>query len=189
MKAAANWAAFLLMSRLCGRHNFLCSKAKNTGAGSGSRGKEFRDPTFASGGRRSLVVQKNFPVMVEKSLEVHVYAGRNASFTVITAKGALVLDNLASFQQAWKGATNGSVIFDLSQVAYIDSSAIGSLVNAKNILAREQRRVAIAGAAGRVLRLFAMTHVETLFAMYPDVNAAEDALSRDSASSSGVGSV
>jgi len=124
--------------------------------------------------------------MVEKSLEVRVQPGRSSSSTIISAAGALVVENLARFQDAWKGDTKGSVIFDLSGVVYIDSSAIGSIVNAQNFYAREQRRVVLAGASGRVLRLFKMTHVETLFAMYPDVNAAEEALGRDSAISSGA---
>jgi anti-anti-sigma factor len=114
--------------------------------------------------------------MVDKTLEVRVSAGSRDALTVIAPIGALVLENLTRFQDAWKGVTAGSVIFDLSGVLYIDSSAIGSLVNAKDLYAREQRRVALAGASGRVLRLFKMTHVETLFAMYPDVPTAEQAL-------------
>ena len=118
--------------------------------------------------------------MVEKSLEVRVSAGSRPALTVIAPTGALVVENLNRFQDAWKSVTNSSVIFDLSGVLYIDSSAIGSIVNAQNFYAREQHRVALVGVAGRVLRLFQMTHVGTLFAMYPDVKAAEDALVQDS---------
>ncbi len=114
--------------------------------------------------------------MAEKSFTLRVTQGDKQSSTVITAAGALVLEHVMNFQDAWKGVSAGSIIFDLSEVLYMDSSALGSLVNANVWLSQQQRRIALAGVSGRILQLLRMTRVETLFAVFPDVKAAEDAL-------------
>lgn len=114
--------------------------------------------------------------MAEKSFTVRVSPGGRQSSTVIAAAGALVLEHVMNFQDAWKGVATGSVIFDLSEVLYMDSSALGSLVNAHVCLSQQQRRIALAGVSGRILQLLKMTRVETLFPVFPDVKTAEDAL-------------
>ncbi|HET9699221.1 MAG TPA: STAS domain-containing protein [Terriglobales bacterium] len=114
--------------------------------------------------------------MLEKPLQVRVTPGRLPSSTVIAATGALVLEHVITFQDAWKAVPAGAVIFDLSGVVYMDSSALGSLVNAHVFFSQQARRIALAGVTDRVLQLLKMTRVETLFAIFPNVEAAETSI-------------
>jgi anti-anti-sigma factor len=94
--------------------------------------------------------------------------------------GPLVLENLFKFQAAWRSSTEQKLIFDLSSVPYMDSSAIGSLVNAHVSCANHGRAMALAGVHERVKQILTVTHVAALFSSFPDVAAAEAALNERS---------
>ncbi len=120
--------------------------------------------------------------MAENTFQLTVAPGHSSSTTVITPSGALVLENLFKFQNAWRGAQADTLIFDLSRVTYMDSSAIGSLVNAHVSCTNKGRKMALAGTSERVKQILNVTRVDTLFKFYPDVTAAEAALKPAAAS-------
>jgi anti-anti-sigma factor len=74
------------------------------------------------------------------------------------------------------GPKQSSLIFNLSGVSYLDSSAIGSLVNAHVACTNRGHKMALAAVPDRVRQMLAVTRVGALFAFSPDVRAAEDAL-------------
>lgn len=69
-----------------------------------------------------------------------------------------------------------AVIVDLDQVAFIDSTGLGALVAGLN--EAKERRVAflVACSLERILRLFRITGLDEIFALYPSVEAATLAL-------------
>lgn len=115
--------------------------------------------------------------MANKNLELHVGPGSVPSVTVISATGPLVLEHLFKFQEAWRGAQTPTLIFDLAGVEYLDSSAIGSLVNAHVSCANRGRKMGLAGVSDRVKQMLVVTRVDTLFKFYPDLKSAETGLS------------
>jgi anti-anti-sigma factor len=115
--------------------------------------------------------------MSQEKFSVEIHSGSTSSCSVISVAGPLVLENLFKFQAAWRSSTERKLIFDLSGVPYMDSSAIGSLVNAHVSCANHGRALALAGVHERVKQILTVTQVATLFSFFPDAAAAETALS------------
>jgi anti-sigma B factor antagonist len=91
--------------------------------------------------------------------------------------GPLTLENLSSFQNAIRREENvATVILDLTDVPYIDSSGLGSLVSAYVTRQKATRRIALSGVNERVLKLFETTKVEPLFLIFPTLEDAITAL-------------
>ncbi len=114
--------------------------------------------------------------MPQTDFSLDVTAGSQSNVSVITPKGALVLEHLFKFQDAWRNAKTEVLIFDLAGVPYLDSAAIGSLVNAHVSCSNHGRKMALAGVAERIRQTLKVTHVDALFRFYPDTEAAERAL-------------
>jgi anti-anti-sigma factor len=64
------------------------------------------------------------------------------------------------------------VIFDLSHVDYIDSAGLGIMTYCYGALKKAGGTFRLAGANGRVQKLFEFTHLDTFFSFYPDVQQA-----------------
>ena len=96
---------------------------------------------------------------------------------VLRLRGPLTTENLHPFQNAVRRDDSAVLFLDLTDVPYIDSAGLGSLVSAYISLSKSGRRVILTGVNPRVLKLFEITKVEQLFLMFPDVHAAIDALS------------
>jgi anti-sigma B factor antagonist len=69
------------------------------------------------------------------------------------------------------------MILDLSQVPYIDSTGLGSIVGAYVSLQKSGRWLALTGVNRRVSRLFEITRVQHLFLTFPRLTDAIDAFS------------
>jgi anti-sigma B factor antagonist len=96
---------------------------------------------------------------------------------VLCLSGPLTIENLALFQNAIRREENVPiVILDLSEVPYIDSSGLGSLVSAYVTRQKATRRIALSGVNERVLKLFETTKVEPLFLIFPTLDDAITAL-------------
>jgi len=63
-------------------------------------------------------------------------------------------------------------VFDISALDYADSSGIGTLVSCLTKIKKAGGDLRMAGANTRMSRLFQMTGVQSLIAMYPTVDAA-----------------
>lgn len=112
-----------------------------------------------------------------RAFELEKHPGSVPACTVIKASGPMVIEHLFRFQEAWRTDTADILIFDLSGVYYLDSSLIGSLVNAHVNRSKSGRKLALAGVPDRVKQLLAVTKVDMLFQFFPTVAAAESALS------------
>lgn len=110
------------------------------------------------------------------TFDLQVRPGQVSGSTVISPSGPLVMGNLFQFQDAWRADQSPILIFDLGDVVYIDSSAIGSLVNAHVHLFRNGRQMALAAVNDRVKQALVITKVATLFRFYSSVDEAEAAL-------------
>ena len=65
------------------------------------------------------------------------------------------------------------VVLDLSQVAFLDSSGLGAVVAVMKSLAPD-RALEIAGLTPNVERVFRLTRMDSVFAIFPDVQTALD---------------
>jgi anti-anti-sigma factor len=92
--------------------------------------------------------------------------------TVLKLSGPLVLGNLFDFQAAVRAETAPLVVLDMTEVPYMDSAALGSVVNAHVSYVNRQRRLMLAGISDHVKTLLRVTNVDRVFAMYPTVSEA-----------------
>ena len=95
---------------------------------------------------------------------------------VLRLKGPLTTGNLSSFQSAVLGERAITMILDLSEVPYIDSAGLGSLVSAYISRQKAGRRLVLTGVNKRVLKIFEITRVESLFLIFPTLWDALEAL-------------
>jgi anti-sigma B factor antagonist len=103
--------------------------------------------------------------------------GRIEGHGVLWLRGPLTIENVLPFQNAIRREENAeTVILDLSEVPYIDSSGLGSLVSAHVSRQKIGRGVALTGVNPRVFRLFEVTKTESLFLIFPTVDDAVAAL-------------
>ena len=95
---------------------------------------------------------------------------------VLSLHGPLTMENVAPFMNAVRRESAPTMILDFTGVPYLDSSGLGSLVSAYTSCQKSGRRVALTGINQRVLKVFEITKVESIFLMFPTVSDALEAL-------------
>ena len=67
-------------------------------------------------------------------------------------------------------APDRTVLLDLSEVAFLDSSGLGAVVAARKILGK-RHHLALAGLQPAVEKVLRLTHMDRVFPIYPDAEA------------------
>ncbi len=88
---------------------------------------------------------------------------------ILRLKGPLTTENLPSFLNAMRREDALTMILDLSEVPYIDSAGLGTLISTYVSCQKAGRRIVLSGVNKRVLKLFEITKTEPLFLMFPTV--------------------
>lgn len=101
--------------------------------------------------------------------------GSHDGVEILSISGPFTLGNMFQLQRALHEIHPPYLIFDISQVPYMDSAGLGLLVNFYVAAQKNGRKMAIVGATQRILALFEMTKVDSLLQLYPTVEAAEKA--------------
>jgi len=118
-------------------------------------------------------------MMRSEQLIIEFLEGMSEDQGVVRLHGALTLDNVRQFQNAIRGETAARMILDLSQVPYIDSAGLGSIVGAYVSLQKKGRWMALTGVNERVSKLFEITRVQNLFLTFPSLREAFHALGEE----------
>ncbi len=112
------------------------------------------------------------------TLETRAY---QPGVTVVALGGRLTLGQERGQIEAavLKALSEGvrKVIFDLSQVDYVDSTGIGAIAYCCGKISQQGGRGAIAGANGLVKEIFRLTRLDNVISFYPDVPSASEGLS------------
>ena len=102
-------------------------------------------------------------------------SGSRDGVEILSLSGPFTLGNMFELQRALQEMHPPYLIFDISQVPYMDSAGLGLLVNFYVAAQKNGRRMAVVGAAPRLMALFEMTKVDSLLKLYPTVEDAESA--------------
>jgi len=94
---------------------------------------------------------------------------------VLSFRGPLTMENVSPFMNAVRREDAPTMILDLTNVPYLDSSGLGSLVSACTTCAKAGRRMALTGCNKRVRKVFEITKVERIFLMFPTLSDALEA--------------
>jgi anti-anti-sigma factor len=100
-------------------------------------------------------------------------SGSRDGVEILSLSGPFTLGNMFQFQRVLQQTTPPYLIFDIAKVPYMDSAGLGLLVNAYVSAQKHGRKIAVAGAAPRIMALFEMTRVDNLLPLYPTAEAAE----------------
>lgn len=68
------------------------------------------------------------------------------------------------------------VVFDLSQVSYVDSTGIGIIAYCFGKISQQGGHAAVAGASGLVREVFRLTRLDNVITFYPDLPSACEGL-------------
>jgi anti-sigma B factor antagonist len=68
--------------------------------------------------------------------------------------------------------TQDTLIVDLSQLEFLDSTGLGALIGAHKRAAEHQGEVRLVAQEGQILRLLRITGLLDVFSVYPNLDAA-----------------
>lgn len=122
-------------------------------------------------------VPRTIPHMADQPLQVENLEGSRAGHRILRLTGPLTLSNLFQFQAQVRAEKAPVLIIDLTNVPYIDSAGIGSLMGAHVSRQKNGHSLTLAGVSKRVKDALEVTRVLQFFAFYPSVAEAEDAAS------------
>lgn len=111
--------------------------------------------------------------MRDDALTIESSPGAAAGTTVLRLCGPITLSTLFSLKDALGAQTAPLTVLDLSQVPYIDSAGLGTILMFYVSAEKNGRKLALAAVTDRVLSLIRMTRVDTVLSMFPSVEAAE----------------
>jgi anti-sigma B factor antagonist len=110
--------------------------------------------------------------MPQEPLTIEDIPGSEEGRRVLRLNGPLTLTTLFDFQAKVRADKSRVLILDLTNVPYVDSAGIGSLVGA---YVTQGRKLLLVGVSDRVRAALGVTHVEQFFHFYNAVDDAEKA--------------
>ncbi len=94
---------------------------------------------------------------------------------VIKLSGPFTISNMFALQAELRTIHPSLAIFDLSESEYMDSAAVGTLINFYVSAEKAGRKMALAGINQRIEALLDLLHVKPLLRVFPTVEEAEAA--------------
>jgi anti-sigma B factor antagonist len=94
---------------------------------------------------------------------------------VVGVRGEVDLHSAAELRDRLMSSlaqTNSAVVVDLSQLDFIDSTGLGALVAGRNHAAETNSTFRLVCSSERLLKLFRITGLDTIFDIYPTLDAA-----------------
>lgn len=106
-------------------------------------------------------------------IEIALERGSTGSTAVFRLKGPLTLTTLFSLQDALRASGNADTVIDLTEVPYVDSGGLGTILAHWQHTQRFNHKFALTGVSPRVAVLLEMTRVNTVLPMFPTVEEAD----------------
>lgn len=101
---------------------------------------------------------------------------------ILKLTGPFTLAYLFEFQNDIRTNHPPILIVDLTDVLYMDSAALGSLMGLHVSCQQHSRRYALVGASDRLKTLFRVSGVDSILVSFPSLSEAETALNGKAAS-------
>ena len=111
-----------------------------------------------------------------QELTVERYAGVTDEQRVLLIRGPLTIETTPQFERAVRHEVAETMILDLSDVPYIDSVGLGSLVATYVSHQKTGRCLVLTGVTPRVMKVLKITNVHNFFMTFPTTWEAVEAL-------------
>jgi anti-anti-sigma factor len=118
-------------------------------------------------------------LMDDRPLSIKSLPGQSQGQVILALKGPLTLSNLFGFQDAVRADKSPVLILDFSDVPYVDSAGLGSIICAHVSCSNSGRRLALAAVPDRVITMLHASRVDQVLAIFPTSQQAQDKLSLD----------
>jgi anti-sigma B factor antagonist len=116
-----------------------------------------------------------------QAAKIELSAGTRDGIQIIRVHGPLTIHNFFDFQDLTRQQSETPVLLiDFTEVPYLDSAALGSLVGIHVSRGKTGRKYALVNVNDRIQKMFAITGVEQFLVTYENADAAEKALSSSS---------
>ena len=99
-----------------------------------------------------------------------------ADQTILTLTGAMTTASATAFVEAIAAVGSQRLILNMTDVPFVDSMAVGSLVRAFVSCHKSGRKLALVGVGHRIQNVMQQTGIWSLFKVYATVPEAEAAL-------------
>ena len=112
-----------------------------------------------------------------QDVTVEILVGSGGDIRIIKLRGPLTIHNFFDFQNLTREQlAPRDLIVDFTEVPYIDSAALGSLVGIHVSYGKAGRKYALVNVNERLEKVFAISGVDQFLVRYPAVADAEAAL-------------
>jgi len=111
-----------------------------------------------------------------QELTVERYEGVAEDQRILLLKGPITIETTPQFERAVRSEQAETVILDLSDVPYIDSVGLGSLIATYVSHQKRGHCLVLTGVTPRVDRVMEITKVKDFFLMFPTTWQAVEAL-------------
>jgi anti-sigma B factor antagonist len=115
-------------------------------------------------------------------LKIEKLSGSAPEVQVLKLTGPFTLAGLFEFQEIIRNQPAKATLVDLTDVPYMDSASLGSLLGLHVSCQRHDRRYALAGVSDRLKTLFKVAGVDGILVIYPSLAEAEAKLATNTAS-------
>lgn len=93
---------------------------------------------------------------------------------IISVQGEVDLSNSPKLRDTFKKLDSVNILVDLSEVAYMDSSGVATLVEAMQKANKNSGKFKLCGLKGEVKNIFEIARLDEVFSIYEDVKSALD---------------
>lgn len=101
--------------------------------------------------------------------------GATGTTQIIRLNGPLTITTLFGLQAALKELGNADTVIDITDVPYMDSAGLGTLLSHWAHTQRVSAKFAVTGISPRIAVLLEVTKVNTLLPMFPTAEEADKA--------------
>jgi anti-sigma B factor antagonist len=127
-------------------------------------------------GDREVRVSYNRQAMALQELTVERYEGVSDDQRILLLRGPLTMETAPQFERAVHHESAETMILDLSDVPYIDSVGLGSLVATYVSHQKKGRCLVLTGIKPRVQKILEITKVKDFFVTFSTTWEAVEAL-------------
>ena len=114
--------------------------------------------------------------MWDENLTITGLQGAHEGEQILHLKGPITIATLFGFRDAVRAEKAAKlVILDFSEVPYVDSAGVGSIVNAHVSCINSGRRMILVAVQDRIRTLMRTTRVDEILTIYPTLQEASNA--------------
>jgi anti-sigma B factor antagonist len=111
--------------------------------------------------------------MQPRSLVIEEVPGPQAGPHILRLSGPLILTTLTEFQTKVREDRSHNLIFDFTNVPYIDSAGIGALVGIYIRHQRDENGLSLVGVNDRVRTALEIAHIKQFFRFFDSLEVAQ----------------